>query len=416
MAMQEQKSDIRGQISSLLQQCLDLGPRGDLRATLMLAAEQAAGTAPKELTDLHYRRLPTGGRLPDPTRPGFIMIASKRGKRWMYRTQGGGIQRQITLGRYPAMSLEEARKKWLMVSSEGPATTDIRAKTTLAELVRGYLDHIADRRTAPRVGQVLQKHLLTNHADMPLSDVTAEILEGCYEHLIAKQPGAARNILTPINAMMRWAESDKKLPSGMTAPRLRKVPKAKIKEFHPSNRDLKIAIKAFGEMGAVGEILNFQLLTGVRISEAREAEWSEIDLSERKWRIPGARMKNGHDHMVMLSDAAMAVLERQTTRDGSVFGQPSHNVVMKDWRRKRVELGLSAEYGSHCHRKALLTWVAENGGGRDVRDRLSAHHDSSSVDSHYQRSELNKPAAEWWQRWADHIVALGSDNVVELKA
>jgi hypothetical protein len=51
-----------------------------------------------------------------------------------------------------------------------------------------------------------------------------------------------------------------------------------------------------------------------------------------------------------------------------------------------------------------------------VRDRLSAHHDSSSVDAHYQRSELNKPAAEWWQRWADHIVALGSDNVVELKA
>ena len=87
---------------------------------------------------------------------------------------------------------------------------------------------------------------------------------------------------------------------------------------------------------------------------------------------------------------------------------------MAAWRRERAKLGLSTEYGTHTHRKALLTWVAENGGGLDVRNRLSAHHDCSSVDSHYQRSELNKPAAEWWQRWADHITGLAADNVVHI--
>ena len=412
--MQKNKSDIRSQISTLIQQALDLGTRGDLRDALVHALELADGTAARGLSDLHYRRLKTPGRLTDPVRAGFIMIASQRGKRWMYRSQGDGTQRQVTLGRYPDMTLEQARAAWARVSSEGMAVADKRGAVKLSALVSEYLTAIDGNRTVERTRKVFQKHLLQNHADLKVGDLTAELLESCYEHLIDTQPGTARNILTPLSAMMRWAETKRRLPTGMTAPRLAAVPKGKIKEYFPDTADLRTALKAIRTMGVVGDVIQFQLLTGVRISEAREADWSEI--RENVWLIPGARMKNGQPHTVLLSDAALAVLERQPGSDGPIFRDVAHTTLMRQWRSVRAAVGLPADYGTHCHRKALLTWVAEQGGGLDIRNRLSAHHDSSSVDAHYMRSSLNESAADWWQRWGQHVTALGSDNVVRLGA
>jgi integrase len=371
----------------------------------------ANGTALGGLKDLNYRRLKTPGRLTDPARPGFIMVAGHRGKRWMYRSQAGGKQRQITLGRYPDMSLEDARIAWAKVSSEGITAADKRGEAKLGPLVAEYLQTRSKARTYARLEKVLKAN---TDPDMRIRDVTAEVLEDRYEHLIHTSPGAARNIRTRLNAFMAWAEVNKRLPLGATAPKLRAVGRANIKEFFPSDSELRTALKAFTDMGVVGDLIEFQLLTGVRISEAREADWSEI--ADDRWVIPGSRMKNGHNHVVMLSRAAKAILDRQSSTTGLIFGSLGHSSVMTAWRDQRAALGLPQEYGTHTHRKALLTWIAEQGGGVDIRNRLSAHHDSSSVDSHYMRSELNKPAAEWWQRWGDHVEALRSANVVELRA
>src|SRR5215475_11756869 len=56
--------------------------------------------------------------------------------------------------------------------------------------------------------------------------------------------------------------------------------------------------------------LELIVLTGVRLDEAREATWDEIDFDNRVWMIPAARMKKSdRDHRVPLSAAAIAVLE-----------------------------------------------------------------------------------------------------------
>ena len=50
--------------------------------------------------------------------------------------------------------------------------------------------------------------------------------------------------------------------------------------------------------------------TAVRSGEARLATWSEVDLESRTWTVPEARMKNGIEHRVPLSEAALDVLDR----------------------------------------------------------------------------------------------------------
>jgi integrase len=80
----------------------------------------------------------------------------------------------------------------------------------------------------------------------------------------------------------------------------------------------------YAELMSVGEgpglmaarVLRFLILTGVRLKEARGAQWSEIDFDEKLWTIPAERMKiKNEDFKVPLSDQALAVLREM--QDGA---------------------------------------------------------------------------------------------------
>ncbi|MET0320100.1 MAG: tyrosine-type recombinase/integrase [Duganella sp.] len=57
-------------------------------------------------------------------------------------------------------------------------------------------------------------------------------------------------------------------------------------------------------------------MTACRSGELRGAAWAEIDLAERVWIVPAARMKAGKEHHVPLSKQVMALL-LQLPRDGA---------------------------------------------------------------------------------------------------
>ncbi|WP_158686266.1 tyrosine-type recombinase/integrase, partial [Cronobacter sakazakii] len=55
-------------------------------------------------------------------------------------------------------------------------------------------------------------------------------------------------------------------------------------------------------------LIEWQLLTLVRPSEASGARWAEIDLETKLWTIPGERMKSKREHIVPLSSKAIDIL------------------------------------------------------------------------------------------------------------
>src|SRR5207253_2807792 len=67
---------------------------------------------------------------------------------------------------------------------------------------------------------------------------------------------------------------------------------------------------------AWGALLRLLLLTAQREGEVAGIRWSEIDLDARTWTIPGARAKNGKEHVVHLSDLALEVLAGVPRIDG----------------------------------------------------------------------------------------------------
>ena len=60
-------------------------------------------------------------------------------------------------------------------------------------------------------------------------------------------------------------------------------------------------------------LVKMLILTGARRNEVAAMQWNELDLENRLWTIPAARTKNGNEHRIYLSDAALEVLKSIAT-------------------------------------------------------------------------------------------------------
>jgi integrase len=200
------------------------------------------------------------------------------------------------------------------------------------------------------------------------------------------------------------------------------LPQRKAKNHKPTRKELSAYLNALDAIPGGGALL-FQALTMTRIAEAVNLCWSELDLEEGIWTLPASRAKNGQEHVVLLSPQAVSILEdrHKTTQGDFVFASPRNpkaavtvNNVQHQLAKARPTIGLPDSFTSHSIRHAALTWAAENGCPRDVRDRLTNHVSGGGIDAIYNGASLNAPAKEWWKKWADHLDALKAPNVVPM--
>ena len=154
-------------------------------------------------------------------------------------------------------------------------------------------------------------------------------------------------------------------------------------------------------------------------------QWTELDLGEAIWLLPAARAKNGRPHRVMLAEQTVERLLRLRGASVSSFVFPAltdparpirTDGVVRKLADNRAALGISQGFTSHSIRHGCLTWLAESGCPREVRDRIANHAPASSggVDHIYVAAELNAPAREWLKKWVDHLSALEAENVISI--
>src|SRR5262249_21739936 len=117
-----------------------------------------------------------------------------------------------------------------------------------------------------------------------------------------------------------------------------------------------------GEDGITARALEFLILTAARTGEIIGAQWDEINLSEKLWVVPEARMKACRAHRVPLSSAALTIPRRMKESRESEFvfpggkkGQPLSNMAMLAVLKRMGRRDLSA----HGFRSTFRDWAAE---------------------------------------------------------
>ena len=112
------------------------------------------------------------------------------------------------------------------------------------------------------------------------------------------------------------------LPEGANAPPyLRKLPTGDYRQRFLSQAEIGRLLRECDRINHpyLALFIRFLLLTGARKSEARTAKWCDMDLVAGHWRVPIS--KNGRSRRIMLSAAAITVLEYTKARTREL-GQP----------------------------------------------------------------------------------------------
>jgi len=164
-------------------------------------------------------------------------------------------------------------------------------------------------------------------------------------------------------------------------------------------------------------LIEWQLHTMVRPSEAAGTRWSEIDLDSAIWHIPAERMKRKKEHIVPLSSQCLTLLELMQPISGhSVFVFPSDrdprkhtNPATANMALKRM--GFDKKLVAHGMRSLASTILNEEGFDADVIEAALAHIGNNEVRNAYNRAnyfERRKPVMDWW---SNHIEAAAVGNM-----
>jgi integrase len=153
----------------------------------------------------------------------------------------------------------------------------------------------------------------------------------------------------------------------------------------------------------------FTILTGVRREEALGACWREIDVTDKKWSIPGERMKEGRDHFVPLSDAALAVIGEPGEPDAFLFPSRRGGELGHDALSLRDLFGLQCVL--HGFRTTLASWAEEAGYRVNVILAALAHGKKGdngralgSQDTAYMRATLYSERKALMDEWGEYVL------------
>ncbi|EKE75527.1 integrase family protein [Oceanibaculum indicum P24] len=367
----------------------------------------------------------------------YLQISRLGGRSWLFRYTLEGRAREMGLGAVGTVSLAEARAKAadvrkLLATGVDPLA-DRQAKKREAEAAKTRMKTFKECATAyiaahepgwrnPKHRQQWKNTLYTYAypilGDQAVGEVDLPLVLSVLEPIWTEKPETASRVRGRIEAILDWA-TVRGLRSGDNPARWRGhldkllVPKTKIRRVRHHPAMPYDALPAFmvhlrARDAVAAQALEFIILTAARTSEALEAVWSEVDLDNAVWTVPGERMKAGRPHRVPLTRQALAVLEKaRMIRDeengdyvfpGWKTGRPLSNMSLAMLLRRMDIEDLTV----HGFRSTFRDWAAEQTSfAREVAEMALAHAISDKVEAAYRRGDLFEKRRRMMQAWAD---------------
>jgi integrase len=348
-------------------------------------------------------------------------------KSWTLRYRVLGQQRRLKLGEYSRMSLaaarteanKELRKVDAGIDPQGERQAAKRAielakKDTIEALSQSYIErHAKPHKKSWRDDQsMLRNEILPAWRGRAVSSITRR---DCRELIqrIADRPAPiyANRILSLLSRLFRYAVEDELIQSSPAV----HLPKAGAEASSRTDRDTKAysaeEVKTIWSAtetlpAPLRAIYRLGLFTGQRPGEISGLEWREVDGSW--WTIPGARTKNGRDHRVYLTQAALDELSRVARVEDQprafkgylgIRQQSEQNAkVFADVRRR--------EKPRHALRDTVATGLAECGVAIEDISKVLNHTYGPRVTAGYNQYAYDKEKRLAMTKWTRRLLAI----------
>lgn len=396
------------------------------------------------LTDARVKALKAvpGKRYSKADGAGLLLDVTPGGVRtWVFRYRLNGRREKVIIGRYPDVTLKEARAERDRMAAKVRAgkspfherkltRSGLSTDPTVKEFGdRYYREQVEKNLKDPKqIRRYLDSAIYPALGDRKLKEINAlDVQRVVYRKRDHGRPAAAMRIRMVLKQIFDYAIELQLVPmnpAAMVAPRY--IGK-------PTRRSRNLSVKEIREYVHVvyGSSIRRQfklalhvlLLTLVRKSMLLDARWSEIDFDAGEWVIPGARMKGRKgeekEHVVYLSAQVKRLLhELQELATGSEFVLPGRSTIKKPFAKNALNKALEGltfhmePFTIHDLRRTASTQLNENGWSEKVVEKALSH-EKGGVAGIYNRAEYaveRKKMLQWWADYVDSIVT--ESNVI----
>lgn len=367
-------------------------------------------------------------------------------KHWIlnYYRPNSRKRANLSLGKYPDLPLAKARKATMEAKellAEGIDPQEKRKQEqqehkaihqhTFFNVANEWFEIKKEDVTADYAVDIwrsLELHIFARLGEIPVREITAPQVIDLLKPIEAKGSlETVKRLAQRLNEIMNFATNCGLVHAnpltGIKAA-FKKPKKENMAALTPTELpELMSAIANASIKRTTRCLIEWQLHTMTRPSEASGARWDEIDLDEKVWVIPANRMKKRRDHRIPLTEQALELLEVMRPISGNrVYVFPSDRDPKKPCNSQTANMalkrmGFAGRLVSHGLRSLASTTLNEQGFDPDLVEAALAHVDDNQVRSAYNRTdylERRRPMMSWW---SGHIeeAAKGSLSVTGTK-
>jgi integrase len=397
------------------------------------------------LTELTIKNLKPKDKLYRVTDGGGLTleISPSGGKLWRWRYYHLGKAQMMSLGKYPIVSLADARRKRdeaqklndagknpmrerqiekLRIAKEGENTFERVSRHWFELKQKGLNDKYCKQNLAR-----MEQYVFPKIGVLPISDITipdvVHVIEVVIKHGTIE---TAKRLKQLISQIFRYAAQ-----RGMC----QHNPAADLRDIFPTQEEThhacihpseihelftKIELRDNDFTKYAMKLLAF---TFVRTGELIGAKWEEINWDKEEWHIPKERMKMKRPHVVPLSKQALGILRELQIITGNkpfIFYSTSsksrhisNGTVLMGLRR----MGYQGKMTGHGFRTLASTILNEKGYPPDVIERQLAHEDDDKIRAAYNRAEYlleRKKMMQDYADWLDFVRVQTQDKVLRI--
>ncbi len=345
-----------------------------------------------------------------PDERGLVLRVTSSGtKSWAVYFREGGRKRRRTVGRWPDVSIRDARAMRDRLRQRAAGESAM----TVAAFAEVYLDRWArpHKRTADYDERALERDILPVIGDRPILTLTRadcvavvdRVQDRGAQSMAARTKAVLHRVLQ--YAVERGVRDD-------NPAREITVPQGPARDRVLGNQELRVwwrTLRSFGVPELVFRALSLQLATGQRLGEVLTIEPHDIDHRDRIWTVPGRKAKNGVTHTVPLSGWAYEIIEQAPPHRRGRYLLPVSDNTVRDWMRAVVRVADIDRTTPHDLRRTVATWLGRLGYDRTVQDKLLNHIDQS-VAAVYDRYSYDAEKRQALEDWAHQVAIITGDD------
>lgn len=365
----------------------------------------------------------------------YLEVTPAGGKIFRLKYRIDGKEKTLTIGKYPAVSLSEARQaaenaRRLLVSGQDPSEAKQQAKRERQTAALNTFESIARRwhsdnlirwkeNHAARVLRYFETDVFPVIGAMSIQEIRVSDIKAVLDGVMVRGVNnTAEKIREWTGAIFDYAVMLEIVETN-PAYSLRKYIPAKQTDHRPAlpREELteffrRLILAEIEPQNRIALILN--MLTFLRSTELRGGQWNEIDFDAAVWTVPAQRMKHEKTapkppHTVPLADWTLELLaELKEITGNTPFLFPSRTKtdgVISDATIGRIieRMGYKGRVTPHGFRSLASSVLNEQGFNPDAIERQLAHIENNKIRAAYNRADYLNERKEFMQWYSDFL-------------